>query len=170
MAAPCLFCHWNDPSSILCINYCKTGRYKKNYILCMQNKYIYIYIYLFIYFIFYFYYYFFKNSVLKGKRGNNNWVHMWAHGHMHLPTWAIAAWRSTLSGPTHLAGTPPTSRALSSVTAWPFSWNIGKCTCCSHRWWSWHLSGHILKLSVNSPSVSPPIPSFSGIHKIRKFY
>jgi hypothetical protein len=28
---------------------------------------------------------------------------------------------------------------------------------------------HLLKLSITSPSLSPPIPSFGGIHKVRKF-
>jgi hypothetical protein len=46
----------------------------KYYILCMQNKTLLCYVILF-YCIF---------SVLKGERGNNNWVHMRAHEHMHL--------------------------------------------------------------------------------------
>jgi hypothetical protein len=46
----------------------------KYYILCMQNKTLLCYVMLF-YSIF---------SVLKGERGNNNWVHMRAHEHMHL--------------------------------------------------------------------------------------
>jgi hypothetical protein len=29
---------------------------------------------------------------------------------------------------------------------------------------------YLLKLAIKSPSLSPPIPSFSGIHKVRKFY
>ncbi len=31
-------------------------------------------------------------------------------------------------------------------------------------------TSHMLKLSLKSPSLSPLIPSFRGIHKLRKFY